>query len=97
MPVGKTIVECLQALGVLEKQPGCQTKTQWPQNAKSLHQAIVEFADSIEEESYAHGVGESLSKWVGERAAEWVHFNSEQWSAKDRLPQAPEFPKDKPT
>lgn len=97
MPVGKTIVECLQALGVLEKQLGGQTKTQWPQNAKSLNQAIVEFADSIEEESHAHGVGESLSEWVEERAAEWVHFNSEKWSAKYRLPQAPEFSKDKPT
>lgn len=96
MPVGKPITECLQALGVLEKKWVMQTKTQWPQDAKSLNEAIVEFADAIENESYAYGAREDLNKWVEDRAADWVSSNSELWSAKDRLPHAPVFPMDKP-
>ncbi len=97
MPVGKTLVQCLQSLGVLDKTPEVQSKTQWPQNAKSLNQAIVDFAGSIEEESYAHGTGERLDIWVEERATEWVHANSKHWSAEDRLAHAPVFPRDMPT
>ncbi len=96
MPVGKPVHECLQALGVLEKKSEVQTKTQWPRNAKILNEALTELANSIEEESYAHGVGESLSKWVEDRAAEWVQSYGESWSTKDRMPDAPVFPGDKP-
>ena len=95
MPVGKTIAECLQALGVLEENTAAHTKTQWPQNAKSLNEAMAEFADSIEEEGDAKGAGESLNKWVQERALEWVNSNSERWSVNDRLPHAPVFPEDR--
>lgn len=94
MPVGKTIAECLQALGVLDKKLEAQTKKQWPQNAKDLNEAIVEFADSIERESDAHGIGESLNQWVEERATNWVRSNRKLWSAEHRLPHAPVFPKD---
>ena len=96
MPVGKSSAECLHALGVLEKNLGAQTKSIWPQKAKSLNEAINEFADSIEEDSHAHGAGDSLNKWVEERAHSWVQSNGILWSAKDRFPDAPIFPKDKP-
>ena len=95
MPVAvKSIAECLQALGVLDEQSGAQTRTQWPQNAKILNEAMAEFADSIEKESDAHGAGQSPNKWVEERAIEWVQSDSELWSAKDRLLHAPAFPRD---
>ena len=97
MPAGKTIAECLQALGVLEVQLEAQTKTQWPPNAKSLYEAIVDFMDSIEEEGHAYGAGERLDIWIEERVAEWVQLNGERWSAKGRtilLPHAPELPRD---
>ena len=90
----KSIAECLQALGVLDENTVAQTKTQWPQNAKSLNEAVAEFADSIEEENNAKGAGESLDKWIQGRAIEWVKSNSERWSANDRLPHAPAFPED---
>ncbi len=98
MPVGKPIAECLQALGVLEFQSRAQTKTQWPENAKSLNEAIASFAISIKGESHAHGAGETLSEWVKQRATEWVQSNGERWSAKNRgmlLPHAPDFPADR--
>ncbi len=83
---------------VLERQLEAQTKSQWPPNAKSLNEAIVDFIGSIEEESQAHSAGESLNMWIEERAVEWVQSNGERWSATDRsmlLPHAPVFPKDK--
>ena len=94
MPVGKTIAECLQGLGVLDKNLEAQTKKQWPENAKNLNEAIGDFADSIEGESDAHGTGDSLNQWVEEQAAEWVRSNRELWLAEHRLPHAPVFPKD---
>ena len=99
MPAVKSIAECLQALGVLERQLEAQIKTQWPQKAKSLNEAIAGFTDSIEEENHAHGVGESLDKWIEERVAQWVQSNGERWWARDRsmfLPHAPVFPKEEP-
>ena len=99
MPIGKPIAECLQALGVLEKQSEAQTKSQWPEHAKSLDGAIVEFINTIEEESHTIDAGETLNQWVKDRATEWVQLNGGCWSIKDRtmlLPHAPVFPKDKP-
>lgn len=99
MPAGKTIAECLEALGVLERHGETQTKKQWPQNAKNLSEAIVSFARSIEEESHAHSAGESLHAWIGERVAEWLQLNGERWSATNRsmlLSHAPRFPEDEP-
>lgn len=94
MPVGKSITECLQGLGVLEKKSEGESRTQWPENAKTLNEAVLEFADSIEEESCAHGAEETLNNWIKERAIEWVQSNSADWSAEGRLPQAPVFPGD---
>lgn len=97
MPTGKTIAECLQGLGVLEIQLEAQTRKQWPQNAKSLNDAIVAFMNSIEEESRVHDAGESLNNWIKERVAEWVQSNGERWSVKNRgmlFPHAPVLPKD---
>lgn len=99
MPVGKTIAECLQGLGVLEKTFETQSKTQWPQSAKSLNGILVEFSMSIEEEIQTVEAGEILHHWVKDRATGWVLLNGERWSAKDRsmlLPHAPVYPRDKP-
>ena len=90
----KSMAECLQALGVLDENTVAQTKTQWPQNAKSLNEALAEFADSIQKEHDAQGDGESPNEFVQGRAIEWVKSNSERWSANDRLPHVPVFPED---
>ena len=90
----KSIAECLQALGVLDENTVARTKTQWPQDAKSLNEVVSKFADSIEEEGNAKGAGEHLDEWVQERAIEWVKSNSKLWSANGRLRNAPAFPED---
>ena len=84
MPAGKSIAQCLQALGIFEMQLEAQTKTQWSPNAKSLNEAIVGFMDSIEGGSHAYGAGERLHSWIEERVAEWVQSNGERWSAEGR-------------